>query len=75
MDFKYRWKDGHQPTRDRAATSDSLLDKGQFNSKKDWQMAEQDARKRLGVPAKTMDEDRSILPHAAPTESDDSDLL
>ncbi|GAA6623340.1 bromodomain-containing protein [Scytonema sp. NUACC26] len=75
MDFKYRWKDGRQPTRDRAATSDSLLDKGQFSSKKDWQMAEQDARKRLGVPAKTIDADRSVLPHAPSTDSDDSDLL
>ncbi|KAF3885846.1 MULTISPECIES: hypothetical protein [Nostocales] len=75
MDFKYRWKNGHQPTRDRAATSDSLLDKGQFTSKKDWQIAEQDARKRLGVPAKTMDADRSVLPHAPSTDIDDDNFL
>lgn len=75
MDFKYKWKNGHPPTRDQAASSQHLLDKGQFTSEKDWQLAEQDARKHLGVPAKTMDEDRSTLPHAAPTESEDNELL
>ena len=65
MDFKYRWKNGAPPTRDQAATSDSLLDESQFTDEKDRQMAEETARKQLDVPTRIPDEDRPALPHAA----------
>ena len=73
MDYKYRWKNGSPPSRDEAARSKYLLDEGQFNSEKDRQLAEEDARKQLGVPIPTPDNDLSVLPHAAP--SDQSDAL
>lgn len=66
MDLKYKWKNGYKPNRDEAARSDSLLDEGQFKSEQDRQLAEQEARKHLGVPARTPDEGASVLPHAAP---------
>ncbi|MBD1924249.1 bromodomain-containing protein [Microcoleus sp. FACHB-831] len=62
MDIKYKWKNGAPPTRDEAARSEHLLDESQFNSEHDHQMAEQDARKHLGVPTETTDSDRPVLP-------------
>ncbi|WP_088892826.1 bromodomain-containing protein [Leptolyngbya ohadii] len=64
MDFKYRWKNGTPPTRDQAASSDSLLDESQFTNEKDRQIAEEMARKQLDVPTRIPDEDRPTLPHA-----------
>ena len=66
MDYKYRWKNGSPPSRDQAARSDSLLDEGQFTSEEDRKLAEDDARKHLGVPTQTADSDLSVLPQAAP---------
>ncbi|MBD1936632.1 bromodomain-containing protein [Microcoleus sp. FACHB-68] len=66
MDLKYKWKNGYKPSRDEAARNESLLDEGQFKSDKDRQLAEQEARKHLGVPVRTSDESASVLPHAAP---------
>ncbi len=71
MDFKYKWKNGQAPSGDQAARSKYLLDEGQFNSEEDRNLAEQDARKHLGVPARIADDDLSILPQAAPLESED----
>jgi hypothetical protein len=42
-----------------------LLDESQFNNEQDRKLAEESARKHLGIPAPTLDEDQSILPHAA----------
>jgi hypothetical protein len=66
MDFKYRWKNGRPPSRDQAARSQHLLDESQFETEQDRHLAEDMARKHLNVPLKTSDEDRSILPQAAP---------
>jgi hypothetical protein len=66
MDYKYRWKNGSPPSRDQAARSDYLLDEGQFTSEEDQKLAEDDARKYLGVPTQTTDSDLSVLPQAAP---------
>lgn len=66
MDYKYRWKNGAPPSRDQAARSQYLLDEGQFSSEEDRKLAEDDARKYLGVPTQTTDNDLSILPQAAP---------
>jgi hypothetical protein len=63
MDFKYKWKNGSPPSRDAAARSQYLLDEGQFNSQKDRELAEESARKHLGVPGRIPDDGRSILPH------------
>ncbi|MFQ4141663.1 bromodomain-containing protein [Chlorogloeopsis sp. ULAP02] len=49
------------PSRDKAARSKYLLEEGQFNNKKDQNLAEQEARKYLGVPVRIPDDDRSIL--------------
>lgn len=68
MDYKYRWKNGTPPTRDEAARSQSLLDESQFESKEDRQLAEDTARKQLGVPTRTPDSDMPVLPVAAPPE-------
>ncbi|MEH2291012.1 hypothetical protein [Nostoc sp.] len=40
------------------------LDESQFENEQDRKLAEETTRKRLGVPAPTLDEDKSILPHA-----------
>ncbi|KOP25060.1 bromodomain-containing protein [Hapalosiphon sp. MRB220] len=61
MSFKYKWKNGSVPSRDKAARSKYLLEEGQFNSQKDRNLAEQEARKHLGVPTRIPDDDRSIL--------------
>ncbi|MBD2776716.1 bromodomain-containing protein [Iningainema tapete] len=74
MDFKYKWKNGAPPTRDQAAQSQHLLDESQFNSKEDHLMAEQDARKHLGVPTRIPDDDRSVLPKAAPNDLEPSQM-
>lgn len=68
MSFRYKWKNGSMPSRDQAASSDYLLDEGQFKSDKDRQLAEQEARRHLGVPMRTIDEGKPVLPHAAPPE-------
>ncbi|MEH2166015.1 MAG: bromodomain-containing protein [Nostoc sp.] len=65
MDWKYRWKNGYRPSRDEAAKNPHLLDESQFENEQDRKLAEETTRKRLGVPASTLDEDKSILPHAA----------
>ncbi|MGV0106528.1 bromodomain-containing protein [Nostoc sp. DSM 114167] len=65
MDWKYRWKNGYRPSRDEAAKNPHLLDESQFENEQDRKLAEETARKHLGVPAPTLDEDQSILPHAA----------
>ncbi|BAZ66550.1 MAG: bromodomain-containing protein [Pelatocladus maniniholoensis HA4357-MV3] len=61
MGFKYKWKNGSAPSRDKAARSKYLLEEGQFNNQKDRNLAEQEARKHLGVPTRIPDDDRSIL--------------
>jgi hypothetical protein len=65
MDFKYRWKNGYQPTRDEAARQQYLLDENQFKNPEDRHLAEEQARKHLNVPTHIPDDERSILPHAA----------
>ncbi len=65
MGFKYRWKNGRPPSRDKAARQMYLLDESQFESEKDHKLAEEAARKHLGVPLRTLDDERSTLPHAA----------
>jgi hypothetical protein len=71
MDFKYKWKNGQAPSQDQAARSKYLLDEEQFHSEEDRNIAEQDARKHLGVPTRIADDDRSILPHAPSSENED----
>lgn len=71
MDFKYKWKNGQAPSIDQAARSKYLLDEGQFNTEEDRNIAEEDARKHLGVPTRIADDDRSILPHADSNESEE----
>ncbi|MBH8572281.1 bromodomain-containing protein [Nostocaceae cyanobacterium CENA369] len=76
MDFKYKWKNGQMPSRDEAARKKYLLDASQFNDDKDRAQAEDLARKHLNVPTRIPDDDRSILPGAAPQENSlDEDLL
>ncbi|RCJ27545.1 bromodomain-containing protein [Nostoc minutum NIES-26] len=69
MNFKYKWKNGYMPSRDEAARSKYLLDASQFDNSKDRNQAEEQVRKRLGVPTRIPDDDRSILPHAAQEEN------
>lgn len=66
MSFRYRWKNGAAPTRDEAARNQYLLDESQFNSEQDRQLAEDAARKHLGVPARIPDDSNPVLPQAAP---------
>jgi hypothetical protein len=66
MDFNYRWKNGARPSRDEAIRQKYLLDEGQFTSEQDRQLAEESARRLLGVPVPTLDEDKSVLPKADP---------
>jgi hypothetical protein len=66
MDIKYKWKNGAPPSRDEAAHRDSLLDEGQFTSEEDRKLAEDNARKHLGVPTRTPGDDLPVLPQAAP---------
>ncbi len=66
MGFRYRWKNGSPPSRDQAARSQYLLDESQFGSEHDRKLAEDQARKYLGVPVRTPDSDLSILPQVAP---------
>lgn len=68
MDFKYRWKNGARPSRDEAARSQHLLDESQFDSQEDRKLAEDNARKHLGVPTRIPDDDLSVLPQAAPPD-------
>lgn len=71
MNFKYKWKNGSMPSRDQAARSRFLLDKEQFDNEKDRKLAEEQARKHLGVPTRIPDDERSILPQAGPSGSED----
>ncbi|KAB8335125.1 bromodomain-containing protein [Scytonema tolypothrichoides VB-61278] len=71
MNFKYKWKNGSMPSRDQAARSQYLLDKEQFDNEKDRKLAEEQARKHLGVPTRIPDDDRSILPHGPSGSEDD----
>lgn len=66
MDFNYKWKNGRPPTQDEAASSPSLLDESQFNSESDRKLAEENARRYLGVPITIPDDEKSILPRAVP---------
>lgn len=71
MDFRYKWKHGRPPNPDEAMRESALLDESQFNNAEDREMAEQDARRHLGLPLRTVDEKRSVLPHAAPPDRAD----
>jgi hypothetical protein len=55
MDFRYRWKNGAPPNRDRAATEETLLDEGQFETSEDQRIAETMARQHLNVPLQADD--------------------
>jgi hypothetical protein len=66
MPFNYRWKNGVRPNRDEAIRHKYLLDEGQFENEQDRQLAEESARRMLGVPLPTLDEDKSVLPKADP---------
>lgn len=68
MNYRYKWKNGNPPTPDEAARSENLLDEGQFNNEQDRKMAEQDARRQLGVPIPIPDDEVPILPQAAPPD-------
>ncbi len=69
MSFKYKWKNGRPPTRDEAAKKAHLLDESQFSNENDHKLAEDAARKKLGVPTRIPDDERSTLPHAIPGDS------
>lgn len=62
MDIRYRWKNGAAPSRDQAAHDKTLLDESQFSHEEDRKIAEETARKKLGVPLITPDEERPVLP-------------
>ncbi len=68
MSFRYRWKNGNPPSRDEAARQQYLLDDDQFHSEEDRKLAEDSARKHLGVPIHTPDDNTPVLPQAAPFE-------
>ncbi len=70
MDFKYKWRNGRPPTPDEAARKTHLLDESQFDSEKDQKLAEETARKQLGVTVRIPDDERSILPHTDPPTAD-----
>jgi len=61
MNFRYRWKNGAPPSRDEAIREPNLLDEGQFNDPKDQQMAEEMARKKLGLPTQVVGDERFIM--------------
>lgn len=71
MSFRYRWKNGAPPARDKAVQDDTLLDERQFETAEDHRLAEDMARKHLNVPTRTADADRPVLPQAAPSNEDD----
>jgi hypothetical protein len=68
MDFKYRWKNGAQPSRDQAAQDAHLLDETQFETQQDQELAEETVRRHLNVPTRVPDDDQSVLPHSAPLD-------
>ena len=72
MDFKYRWKNGAPPSRDQAAQEGHLLDESQFETSEDHQLAEDMARKHLGVPLQPADANNPPLPQVIPQEREDS---
>lgn len=61
MDFRYRWKNGAPPSRDEAMRNQYLLDESQFSHPKDQQVAEEMARKRLGLPTQIPGNERFII--------------
>lgn len=68
MDFKYKWKNGNPPSQDDAARNKHLLDEGQFDNESDRQLAEEDARRHLGLPIPIPDDELPVLPQAAPPD-------
>lgn len=68
MNFRYRWKNGTPPKRDQAAQEGSLLDESQFSNEQDRQLAEDAARRHLNVPTQIPDEEKPVLPQAAPVD-------
>ncbi|MGG6293355.1 hypothetical protein ACQ4M4_02935 [Leptolyngbya sp. AN02str] len=66
MNFKYRWKNGSPPNRDKAAGEGNLLDESQFETAEDQQLAENMARKQLNVPLQPADANNPPLPQAVP---------
>ncbi len=66
--FRYRWKNGRPPTAEEALRDDHLLDADQFDNPRDHHLAEQTARRQLGLPMKVEDFDRGVLPQ--PTLAD-----
>ncbi|MGA7937681.1 MAG: hypothetical protein WCA35_29295 [Kovacikia sp.] len=68
MDFRYKWKNGTPPSRDKAANDANLLDESQFETQQDQELAEESARKHLNLPVRIPDDEKSILPHAAPDD-------
>lgn len=68
MDFKYKWKNGSPPNRDEAARNKYLLDEGQFDSEEDRNLAEDTARKHLGVPTQTLGDNLPVLPMVSPPD-------
>lgn len=68
MDYKYRWKNGAPSSRDEAAQTSPLLDEGQFETKQDQELAEETVRKQMNVPVRIPDDEKPVLPQAAPSE-------
>ncbi|BDI18097.1 hypothetical protein ANSO36C_38990 [Nostoc cf. commune SO-36] len=57
-------ENGYRPSRDEAAKNPHLLlNKSHFENEQDRKLAEESTRKHLGIPAPTLDEDQSTLPH------------
>jgi hypothetical protein len=60
MNFRYRWKNGAPPSKDEAIRNRYLLAEDQFTDPKDQQMAEEMARKQLGLPVQIPASERFI---------------
>lgn len=60
MNFNYRWKNGRPPTQDEATRSQYVLDETQFNNESDRKLAEENARRHLGVPITIPDDEKSV---------------
>ncbi len=60
MNFKYRWKNGAPPSRDEAMRNQHLLDEDQFTHPQDQKIAEEMARKELGLPKQIPGNERFI---------------
>lgn len=70
MSFRYRWKNGKPPHRDQAVKESNLLDSEQFSHPQDQKIAEDAARKYVGVPTSIPDDEKPVLPQAAPPEEE-----